>query len=58
MEIISGDPLNKMQMLAATHNTGPAVVYAGAGSGKTKVICSRIAWLIHEKMYVLPQSLQ
>ncbi|BBH54595.1 ATP-dependent helicase [Fluviispira sanaruensis] len=41
--------LNPVQLLASTHKDGPAVVYAGAGSGKTKVICSRIAWLItHE----------
>lgn len=38
--------LNKAQHEAAIHKNGPAVVYAGAGSGKTRVICSRIAWLI------------
>ncbi len=38
--------LNKAQYEACTHKDGPAVVYAGAGSGKTRVICSRIAWLI------------
>ena len=38
--------LNKAQYEACTHKLGPAVVYAGAGSGKTKVICSRISWLI------------
>ncbi len=38
--------LNKAQNEACTHKLGPAVVYAGAGSGKTKVICSRISWLI------------
>jgi DNA helicase-2/ATP-dependent DNA helicase PcrA len=41
--------LNPAQQSAATHYSGPAVVYAGAGSGKTRVICSRIAWLIEEK---------
>lgn len=41
--------LNSAQYNAATHNEGPAVVYAGAGSGKTRVICSRISWLILEK---------
>src|SRR5438552_3922450 len=38
--------LNPAQHEAAIHKNGPAVVYAGAGSGKTRVICSRIAWLI------------
>ncbi|MES2614714.1 MAG: UvrD-helicase domain-containing protein [Bdellovibrionota bacterium] len=38
--------LNSAQQSAALHKNGPAVVYAGAGSGKTRVICARIAWLI------------
>src|SRR6185312_11757562 len=38
--------LNSAQQSAAIHKNGPAVVYAGAGSGKTRVICSRIAWLV------------
>ncbi|WGL61365.1 UvrD-helicase domain-containing protein [Pigmentibacter sp. JX0631] len=38
--------LNKAQYQACIHKDGPAVVYAGAGSGKTRVICSRIGWLI------------
>ena len=43
--------LNTAQHDAAVHKNGPAVVYAGAGSGKTRVICSRIAWLIlHENV--------
>jgi DNA helicase II / ATP-dependent DNA helicase PcrA len=50
MLIQTGTPdlslLNKAQYEACTHKDGPAVVYAGAGSGKTRVICSRIAWLI------------
>ena len=41
--------LNKAQYDACTHKEGPAVVYAGAGSGKTRVICSRIGWLIAEQ---------
>lgn len=49
MSILSEKSLNETQFQAATHYTGPAVVYAGAGSGKTKVICSRISWLIQEK---------
>jgi len=49
MTLLSEKSLNETQILAATHYEGPAVVYAGAGSGKTKVICARIAWLIKEK---------
>lgn len=41
--------LNKAQYNACVHKDGPAVVYAGAGSGKTRVICSRIGWLITEQ---------
>jgi DNA helicase-2/ATP-dependent DNA helicase PcrA len=43
---IEFENLNSIQYEACTYKEGPAVVYAGAGSGKTKVICSRITWLI------------
>ena len=41
--------LNKAQKEAVLHLEGPLLIVAGAGSGKTKVLTSRIAHIINEK---------
>src|SRR5262252_5521202 len=50
-----GVPFSDQQLAAATAPLEPAVVVAGAGSGKTTVMAARVVWLVVSGQ-VLPEQ--
>ena len=43
------DSLNDIQQEAVRHTNGPVLILAGAGSGKTRVLTNRTAWIIENE---------
>jgi DNA helicase-2/ATP-dependent DNA helicase PcrA len=48
--------LNEQQLAAVTYPGGPALVIAGAGSGKTRTLTYRVAWILEQGIPALLDS--
>ena len=54
--MINYEKLNKFQYEAVMHDKGPALLLAGAGTGKTRTLIYRVAHLIRSQSRKYPAS--